>query len=333
MSKPISDASGSVESRPPDSFPKSTRQMPSPESPGKPLNQRTWKTFFGPSWDTAVALAVMTLLVTGLFRGGCYSSQLAYRQQTDAFFRGTMKLGDNARAVAQDLAWDNGAVQHVWGLGVPAWRAPFEILARIFGAQAFPDRLAFGVALALVIYICLRFHWRTTDRWCPGMPEKWVAVASLSLILSPVLLTLCLSKFEVYEEVVAYAVLAGLVAMIWTANIYRKPNVASFAGLCLFAGLLPFIRPTFLFYGISSVTVGGLALWRKGKRLGALVVGFISFSFGIGLLMWTNAVRFGSPLEFGHQLNAIPQPPMIYAARFDNPYRTECHDSLRMSPF
>ena len=41
-----------------------------------------------------------------------------------------------------DMAWVKGGVQQVWGLGVPTWRLPYEALAKLFGYDAFPDRLA-----------------------------------------------------------------------------------------------------------------------------------------------------------------------------------------------
>ena len=46
-------------------------------------------------------------------------------------------------------------MQQVWGLGVPCWRLPFEALAKLFGQPAFPDRLAFAAAWALMIYLVM----------------------------------------------------------------------------------------------------------------------------------------------------------------------------------
>jgi hypothetical protein len=293
------------------------------ESPNDaPWNLR-WKGFPRPSWEMAVVLAAVILFASGLLDGGFYSSHLAYRRQTEAFFHGAMGLGNDARTVGHDLVWDNGTVQHVWGLGVPAWRMPFEAIAKVFSVKAFPDRLAFGIALTLTIFVLLRFHWKAMAESCPGLPPSRVIITALPLVLSPVLLTLCFSAFEVYEEAVAYGFLSALIAMVWTAKLCCKCSVSSFVGLCLFAGFLPFIRPTLLFYGISSVVVGGLALWQSGRSVGVPLLGSLGFLVGIGFLMVTNTVRFGSPVEFGHALNTIPLPPMLYAARFDNPYWTE----------
>ena len=47
------------------------------------------------------------------------------------------------------------------------------------------------------------------------------------------------------------------------------------------------------------------------------------FFSGIVLLCWTNVVRFGDSLEFGHQLNVQHFFGSMYATRFDAPFQSE----------
>ena len=102
----------------------------------------------------ALAFVVGTGVIPGW--GEWYSNSLHYRRQTDAFFHGELALSHRPVDVEFDQTWSNDGVHQVWGLAVPAWRFPFEVLARLCGQQAFPDRIAFAVALALWAWFVLR---------------------------------------------------------------------------------------------------------------------------------------------------------------------------------
>jgi hypothetical protein len=54
------------------------------------------------------------------------------------------------------------------------------------------------------------------------------------------------------------------------------------------------------------------------------LVGTVLFVLGIGLLLFTNWKRFGSPLEFGHKLNVQLEicDGSLYATRFSHPFET-----------
>src|SRR5579871_4961089 len=92
----------------------------------------------------AIILAIWGAVGTNLIGGWgrWYNPSIPYRQQTDALMEGHVALSKSPTALEHDYAWGAGAVQQVWGLGVPAWRMPFEAAARIYGQQGFPDRIA-----------------------------------------------------------------------------------------------------------------------------------------------------------------------------------------------
>ena len=96
-------------------------------------------------WYGAFAFAAVLLYATGLVPqwGLWYGPSPYYREQTEALLRGSLALHSTATAMTSDLAWHNGGVQQVWGLGVPVWRLPFELLAKLAGQRAFPDRWEF----------------------------------------------------------------------------------------------------------------------------------------------------------------------------------------------
>ncbi|HEX5220621.1 MAG TPA: hypothetical protein VFZ59_13705 [Verrucomicrobiae bacterium] len=276
-------------------------------------------------WYCAILIAVGVTVGSGLVsipkRG--YSEHLVYRWQTERLLQGDIAMADDPSALGWDLAWDNGKVQQVWGLGVPILRLPFEIGARIFGLRMFPDRVAFAVYLGFVVYLLLRLHWKLAPKLAPKVKPIWMPLALLPTILFPPFLRLCNSRFLVYEEVIAYGFLIALVLIGWTVVLSYYQCWWSFLCLTLVSGLIAFIRPTFVFYGIASVVIAAVAHWRG--RHGKLLIfsGATIFLAGVGLLLWSNTLRFGSPLEFGHSLNLNMLDPMRYASRFDHPYRSE----------
>src|SRR6266446_2226107 len=90
--------------------------------------------------------------------GAWYSDHLVFRLQTERLLNGHIGLSQNPAAISWDLAWGNGTVEQIWGLGVPCWRLLFEGIARLAGQDRFPDRLAFVIALGAVSYVLVRFH-------------------------------------------------------------------------------------------------------------------------------------------------------------------------------
>ncbi len=278
------------------------------------------------SFVLALNVCVATALITGW--GEWYSSSLAYRRQTEALLHGHLALSNSPSEIGFDMAWANGGVQQVWGLGVPFWRLPFEIVARLFGQAAFPDRLALLAAIAVVTYLLLRAFTVPNDvtnvsQWCKSVyasPHRLIAV--LFLILCPSVLTLCRGRFNVYAEAVVYeyfysiGLLAGLILFI------QRPSVSSYAILSVASGITGFVRPTALVYGLASVAVAFVVASQRRWSLIHRASGPVLFTAGLLVLLWTNATRFGSAIEFGHRLNMTGQD-MIYLSRFQSPFDTE----------
>ena len=51
-------------------------------------------------------------------------SNPAYRRQTEAILSGVARSRQRSAKLGYDMAWADGGVQQVWGLGVPSWRLP-----------------------------------------------------------------------------------------------------------------------------------------------------------------------------------------------------------------
>jgi hypothetical protein len=243
--------------------------------------------------------------------GQWYSVNSAYRRQTEALLSGSLALHDDPRKVGYDMAWAEDGVQQVWGLGVPVWRLPFELLAKFSGVAAFPDRVALAAAIIVVSYALLRLAVPLSK------PER--LVGALLLVLFPPFLTLCRTRFDVYEEAEAYMYLTGIAIFALMLWFMRRPTLASYANLGLCSGLAAFVRPTLLCYALAAMVLAWFFAKREGWKLRRSLAGPLLFVAGCGLLFLTNELRFGSGFEFGHRLNLNAFLPMMYATRFDNP--------------
>lgn len=278
----------------------------------------------------AIDAAAIIVLETGLIGGWgqWYGTSAPYRRQTDAFFDGRFSLSDDPRDISFDMVWANNAVQQVWGLGVPIWRFPFEVVARVFGLPAFPDRIALAIAIATSAYWILKAFTLPpgvlqTRTWIDSLlrnPRAIVAV--LILIFFPHALMLCRGPMNVYEEPVLYSyyLSVGLLAAAFSFN--QRPTFSAYVAISLFAGVTGFVRPTSLAYGgATMVTVSicaASARWRRRR----LLIGPILFLFGCVLLAITNWIRFGAMGEFGHNLNLTGMDMLIFS-RFGAPYSSE----------
>jgi len=252
-----------------------------------------------------------------------YSDHLTFRWETEKILQGQFAMANDASGMNWDLAWGTGAVQQIWGLGIPLWRVPFEWIAKVFGQEAFPDRLEFMIALLGVAYFIIRFHISFLNRFLDAgnLVGTWIGL--VATLFFPPFITLCSSRFLVYEEVVAYGFLLCLLLMAWTVQLWFQPSGFSYLGLAMVSGLTPLVRPTMGAYGMASFLIATLICCIRPRKFCLFFLGACLFCAGMILLLWTNAIRFGSPFEFGHALAVNAWPSMAYAARFDNPYHTE----------
>ena len=302
-------------------------QLPISASSGHPLTTMfpLLQRWFWIRTLCGIAFALVTVLGTGLIGGWgeWYSPSPHYRHQTDSLLQGRLSLSQSPMDTAHDLTWSEGGVHQVWGLGVPIWRLPFEAIARVCGFPAFPDRLSLAAALALWAAIVLGLlsparHPSETPETSHGRNSLIVGL----ILLCPVFVELFNSKFWVYEEAVAYEYLFGTGILVALLRHLRAPTFRGSVFIAVLAGLGPLIRPTLIFYGIG--TVAALILVQpKARTLRGIIAVGLAFAMGPFLVLATNHLRFGHPMEFGHQLNLQHLFGSMYATRFDHPFAKE----------
>jgi hypothetical protein len=103
--------------------------------------------------------ALFSVLCLGLFCPGynCRSDRLYapyphHRLQVEALLEGQLSLSTSLERIAHGLTGYDGHIDQLWGLGVPLWMAPFEMVYRLFGLQMFPDRIALLAAVTLLAW-------------------------------------------------------------------------------------------------------------------------------------------------------------------------------------
>lgn len=263
----------------------------------------------------AVALAAALLAVTGQLGAG-HAPHPYYRAQVDAFLDGRLALSPSPDALAHDLAWTEHGVQQVWGLGVPAWQTPFELLGRAVGWTPFPDRIALLAWLALALYIALR-----------GFGTTWIGRGSVLVVAAlPAFVTLLRGRLGVYEEAAVYSYAAAVMLAGGLAWYARERRPRAYLLLVALAGLTGFLRPTVWFYGLATCVIATALLLAPRpdlRRLRVAALGIALFVAGGAALYATNARRFGDGMEFGHRLNVHSLPGNIVATRFSYPFEDE----------
>lgn len=274
----------------------------------------------------ALLAALDICLFTGLIGGWSrwYSPFRPYRLQTNALLEGRFAFSDSPAAMEHDLAWGRTGVQQVWGLGVPFIRLPFEAAAQAAGFPAFPDRIVLGLSVATVAFLLLvaftlKDNSNTINTWFSGVINNPLRIFSVALLLAfPPVVVLGAGPFNVYEEAVFYGYYYAIGLLAGLLLFMRSKTLWGYASLCFLAGIAGFFRPTILAYGVATTAVAFVTMWRTPSRAKTLV-GPALFTSAIGLLLWSNAVRFGSPLEFGHRLN-VSATDIMYYSRFGAPF-------------
>ena len=270
------------------------------------------------------ALAFIFLSLTRIIPawGEWYSEFLAYRHQTNALLNGHFQISPNPYAGFHDWAWGNG-MQQVWGMGVPFLRLPFEGLFRLFSWGAFPDRLVLLLVWFLSVFSVWRLSSEIVNRHFTSFSNVWRSVAYLAgsafFFLSPGLLGLLTTRLAEYEEAIAYLCLFVILQLSLLGLFILRPRSWLLLLICFVSGFSLLIRPSALFFALPTV-LGGLIYARILRyRFPQLLLGVLCFGVFVVILLSSNAIRFGSPFEFGYLLNVTGSPEIEYLSKFYYP--------------
>jgi hypothetical protein len=262
----------------------------------------------------ALAYGAAMFLLNG--DGRLYSAAPFHLFQADAMLSGHLSLPDSIEDLQPGLAWHNGHVQQVWGLGIGLWLMPFQAVWKLFGGQLFPDRIALGLAFALLAFYTLK-----TGIAIARSGNKLTGIGFIwTITLFPPLWTLTRASNSVFEVTVLYAVIVSfgiLVSVVRVALFNNRLDYAVCVGLGSYA---MWVRPTHIIYAVGALVICSIVVWVKSRLWKPMLAGIFVFVASCGLLAYTNQERFGSPAEFGHHLT-VSSGSMVFLTRFGNPYR------------
>jgi hypothetical protein len=277
------------------------------------------------AWPALAILAVWALILpaVGIFGAHLrdlwtYQAWEPHRFTAMSMLEGSLKYHFSLAWLSGDEQVHDGAGYTQWGYGVPLLQLPFQAIARhlpAFPNGFFPDRAIVFVYLALVVPLL----WVGLDRVlamrpAPAIPRvrrlalSWSATAFvLCVALYPVLA----SRFQVYDETIAYFVMVQLSALTAYVFLLGSPGPLPLVALAAAAGMGLLVRPTGAIF--LCVWAGLSILERRALRtvrvFGASVAPFVLF------WMFTNFARTGSPLSLGFQ-NSLPGPEHVGMVRF-----------------
>jgi hypothetical protein len=244
-----------------------------------------------------------------------YEPSPYHRYQAEALLHGHFYLADSIDAMQPGLAWHDGHVQHVWGLGIGLWLLPFQAVWHLFGGQMFPDRIALGLAFAL-----LAFFSGSTGLKLIKQGQRSVGLGIIWLaVLCPALWTLTRASQLVFEETVLYSVILSLGILVSLVRVASFGSRMDYVLCCILSAFAVWVRPTHAVYGFGAVLMASLIVCIHRRCWKEVVLGVAGWGTSLALLAWTNYVRFGSPAEFGHHLT-VSSGCMMYLTRFGNPF-------------
>ncbi|HLP77551.1 MAG TPA: hypothetical protein VK327_11610 [Candidatus Paceibacterota bacterium] len=260
----------------------------------------------------AVAYGIVMLMLNE--PEGLHDTSPYHRLQADALLRGRFALSSSIEALHPGLVWHDGGVQQVWGLGVGLWLVPFQIVGHLFGG-VFSERLALGCAFMLLGLYAITTGLRliNSGRKVFGTGVIWL------IILCPALWTLSRVSDLVFEETTLYALLVSLGILVSLLRMVLFRSRSDYVLCCVLCAYTVWVRPTHGIYGFCGVLMAGLTVWFQDRNRWRAVAGVLSWFISLGLLAWTNFVRFGSVSEFGHHLT-VSTSGMMYLTRFGNPF-------------
>jgi hypothetical protein len=281
-------------------------QLLKPETIGKQL----WLLLLLSVVYAAVMLSLNGQPLTHLYEASPY-----HRLQAEALLEGHLGIGDSICQMNYGLAWHQGRVQQVWGLGVGLWILPFQALWRLLGGNMLPDRLALGAAFALLSFYAGSTGLRLAKREnsSAGLGLIWL------ILVSPPLWTLSRTSQLVFEETVLYGILLCLGILVGIIRVALFNSRRDFALICFLGAFSALVRPTLAVYGACGVVICALILYARRRLIREVLAGLLALGLGFCVLAATNSIRFGSVTEFGHRLT-VSSGSIVYLSRFGNPY-------------
>lgn len=261
--------------------------------------------------------------------GFWYNFNPAFKAQMDAFLNWDFALSATPLALRHDYAWADGVYQ-LWGLGVPLLQLPFTVISKLMGLSAAPDRFIFYFLYAMVGMFFWSIFTSRSTKYKTGI--CFYLGAFYLVLFSFPLLNMLLTRFAIYEEVVAYAWLWSILSFSFLYWFSESKNPKVYISVSVLSGFMCLLRPTFFFYAIVTFILAQvLALSTLNKKI--IIIGTLLFMFFPIFLLTANYIRFDRFFEFGYRLDLTGISLNEIALKFDYPYKYESFASAAKELF
>ena len=238
-----------------------------------------------------------------------------HRRQAAALLDGHFWLSRSIFDTQFDNCYVNGGVQQVWGLGVPMYLIPFELLGRAVGVSPFPDRIVLGILLAAFFFYCGTLLIALPQRGFTTVQA--IGVVGLVWFSPPLMNLLVNGPQNVYEDASVYALITSLGVLIAMLRFIALGNMRDFWICCFLGGMSGLVRPTHAIYGLLGPAACCLILLRQ-RRFRDAAAPLSLVAAGLLFLAISNKIRFGALTEFGHKLTLTTADGEM-TSRFVNP--------------
>jgi hypothetical protein len=257
-----------------------------------------WLVYAAVGLSCVVYLNVRTLLVPRFGEWYAADTHPAVVLQLRAWLSGRLAPIPHAASGAYDYVWGRGGMHSNFGLGLPILALPLHLVARVFGAPAFPDQLRFLVFYAVTASL---FAW-ALHRASRSEPTARAASALVTVFVFvfPTFVGLLAARFLIYEQTIAVGALWSLLLLAGILWLVDRATTSRLILVCGAAGFAIFLRAPLAAYGLTTVALATVIAHRSGLPPRRLVAGVATAAFVTALYLVANFVRFGSPFEAGY---------------------------------
>jgi hypothetical protein len=212
-----------------------------------------------------------------------------------------------------DFVWGRGGMHTAAGLGVPILALPLHLVARAFGASAFPDQVLFLVLYAATA--ALLAH--ALHRARPRGPAPWLASSATAgfVVAFPTFVGLLAAGCSVYEQAIAIGALWNLALLAGVLWLLERVTPARFVVVCAASAFAVFLRAPLAVYGLTTAALALVIAYRSALPRRSRLTGLAVAAGVTALYLACNLARFGSPFEFGYA-NLVSQPSVDRLTRW-----------------
>ncbi|MDR0846456.1 MAG: hypothetical protein LBN08_02990 [Lactobacillales bacterium] len=168
--------------------------------------------------------------------------------------------------------------------------------------EPLPSAIFVLIATVIALIFLFKIYDRLTKKFTPNAP--WFAyILGFPLVFALSYITALTSRSQIYEVAVSSAVMLDMLGIFALIKYTENKSKKSLFWASIALALAVACRPVSLLYSFAYLFILIPEFRNKTLNIKKIITIFSPYAVVAGGLMWFNAVRFGSPLEFGVKYN------------------------------